>query len=79
MIAKSWMSPEEQALKYSRDLKNVIDTAYADGYKEGLEMLREDGKIEGKVETARVMKNNNENIDKIILYTGLTKKDIESL
>ena len=48
-IAK--FTPEEQvgyeaSLKYYRDLKNVIDTAVAEGESKG----RMEGKIEGKIE-----------------------------
>jgi len=37
------------------------------------------GKIEGKIEMAMVMKKNNEPLEKIILYSGLTKEEIEKL
>ncbi len=57
----------ENSLKIYRDLKNVIDTAF------------DDGKIEGKTEMARFMKTENEPIEKIIKYTGLTKEEIEKL
>jgi hypothetical protein len=54
-------------LKIYRDLKSVIDTAY------------DEGKIEGKIEMARIMKLDNEPIEKIVKYTGLTREDIEDL
>jgi predicted transposase/invertase (TIGR01784 family) len=57
----------ENSLKIYRDLKNVIDTAF------------DDGKIEGKTEMAKFMKTENEPIEKIIKYTGLTKEEIEKL
>lgn len=57
----------ENSLRIYRDLKNVIDTAF------------DDGKIEGKTEMARFMKTENEPIEKIIKYTGLTKEEIEKL
>ncbi len=37
------------------------------------------GKIEANIETAKQMKNDNEPLDKIIKYTGLTKEEIENL
>ena len=48
----------EESLKSYRDLKNVIDTSYGDGKKEGIEEGKkegkkegiEEGKIEGKIE-----------------------------
>jgi predicted transposase/invertase (TIGR01784 family) len=57
----------ENSLKIYRDLKNVIDTAF------------DDGKIEGKTEMAKFMKTENEPIEKIIKYTGLSKEEIEKL
>jgi predicted transposase/invertase (TIGR01784 family) len=57
----------ENSLKIYRDLKGVIDTAF------------DEGKLEGKLEMARFMKSENEPIDKICKYTGLTKEDIDKL
>ncbi len=51
----------EQSLKIYRDLKNVIDTAFD----------------EGIIKVAKLMKLNNEPIEKIIKYTGLTKEQID--
>jgi predicted transposase/invertase (TIGR01784 family) len=53
----------ENSLKIYRDLKGVIDTAFSDG----------------KTEVARIMKNEGEQIDKIMKYTGLSKEEIERL
>jgi predicted transposase/invertase (TIGR01784 family) len=53
----------EDSLKYYRDLKNSLDTA----------------KEEGKIEVAIEMLKANESIDKIVRFTGLTKKLIEKL
>jgi len=57
----------ENSLKYYRDLKNSLDTA------------KEEGKIEGKIEIAKEMLEDNEPVEKIMKYTGLTKKEIEEL
>ena len=57
----------EESLKTYRDLKGVIDTAF------------DDGKVEGKYETAKLMKAEGEPIEKIIRFTGLTKNIIDSL
>jgi predicted transposase/invertase (TIGR01784 family) len=57
----------ENSLKYYRDLKNSLDTA------------KEEGKIEGKIEIAKEMLKNNEPIENIIKYTGLTEKEINEL
>ncbi len=57
----------ENSLKIYRDLKGVIDTAF------------DEGKVERSFKMARFMKSENEPIEKIIKYTGLTKEDIEKL
>jgi predicted transposase/invertase (TIGR01784 family) len=54
----------EASLKYYRDLKNVVDTSF------------DDGKAEGKIEIARLMKSAGESIDKIARFTGLTEEEI---
>ncbi|MGB0879422.1 MAG: Rpn family recombination-promoting nuclease/putative transposase [Polaribacter sp.] len=62
----------EESLKHYRDIKNVVDTAREEGFKEGM-------KIKRKIEIAREMKRENEPIDKIVKYTNLTKEEIEKL
>jgi predicted transposase/invertase (TIGR01784 family) len=57
----------ENSLKIYRDLKGVIDTAF------------DEGKLEGKVEMARAMKSDNEPLEKIMRYTGLSKVEIDRL
>ena len=57
----------EESLKYYRDIKNVVDTS------------REEGLEEGLGRAAAEMKKNNEPIDKIMKYTGLSREDIEKL
>lgn len=58
----------EDSLKYYRDMKNSLDTA------------REEGKIEGieerNIQIARQMLTDNEPVDKISKYTGLTSEQI---
>jgi len=61
----------EESLKYYRDIKNVVDTSREEGLKEGFEKRN--------FEIAKEMKNDGEPIEKIIKYTNLTKKEIESL
>jgi len=61
----------ENSLKIYRDLKGVIDTAFDEG--------RLEGKLEGILEVARVMKTAGEPLEKIQVFTGLTKKQIEKL
>jgi predicted transposase/invertase (TIGR01784 family) len=57
----------ENSLKIYRDLKGVIDTAF------------DEGKIEGKIETAKSLKRLGVLIETIIEATGLTKEEIERL
>ncbi len=61
----------EESLKHYRDIKNTIDTAFADG--------KNEGKIEGKIEMVKIMKKNNESKKKIMAYTGLSQKEIDNI
>lgn len=57
----------EHSLKIYRDLKGVIDTAY------------DEGKTEGRMETARVLKKRGVAIDIISEATGLSEEEINRL
>ncbi len=57
----------ENSLKVYRDLKAVIDTAF------------DEGKLEGKLETAKLLKANGIANDIIIKTTGLSTKEIDKL
>ncbi len=57
----------EDSLKYYRDLKNSIDTAF------------DDGKIEGKIEDARNLKVLGVDVKIISKATGLSESEIEKL
>ena len=57
----------ENSLKSYRDLKGVIDSAF------------DEGKIEGKLETAKKLKERGLQIDFIIEMTDLTREQIEKL
>ncbi len=61
----------EESLKYYRDLKNVVDTAFDDG--------KVEGKVEGKYEIAKEMKADGVLFEKISRYTGLSIEEIEKL
>lgn len=67
----------EESMNAYRDIVNAINTEGKIKYAEG----REDGRAEGmekrNIEIARNMLGNGESIDKIMLYTGLSKEDIE--
>ncbi len=57
----------ENSLKIYRDLKGVIDTAF------------DEGKLEGKLETAKSAKLMGIKTDDIIILTGLSKEIIDNL
>ncbi len=57
----------EQSIKTYRDLKSVIDTAF------------DEGKIEGKIETAKSLKDLGDAIQVISQATGLSEEEIEKL
>jgi predicted transposase/invertase (TIGR01784 family) len=61
------MEEYERSLKIFRDLNGAFTTAH------------DDGKVEGKIEIASFMKAENESIEKIMKYTGLTMEEIEKL
>ena len=81
----------ESSLKYYRDLKNVIDTAIAEGESkgkiegrmqgiiEGRLEGRLEGKLEGKIEMARNAIAENIPVPIIMRLTGLTAEEIENL
>ena len=57
----------EDSLKYYRDMKNSLDTAFDEGIEKGLENV------------ARKMLKDNASFDKIMHYTGLTRQQIEKV
>jgi predicted transposase/invertase (TIGR01784 family) len=57
----------EQSLKVYRDYNSTLDTAY------------DEGKIEGKIEVAKSLKENGVSIEIIAITTGLSKQQIEQL
>lgn len=61
----------EESLKNYRDIKNVVDTARAEGMEKGMERRN--------IEIAKQMKRDKESIEKIQRYTGLSKSEIEKL
>jgi predicted transposase YdaD len=73
----------EESLKNYRDLKSSTDTAREEGWLEG----KLEGKIEGKSEgeaakaeaIAIIMIGNNEDDEKIRLYTGLSIETIREI
>jgi predicted transposase/invertase (TIGR01784 family) len=73
------MEEYERSLKVFRDLNGAFTTAHDDGKVEGIIEGKIEGKAEGKIEIASFMKAENESIEKIIKYTGLTMEELEKL
>ncbi|OAV74637.1 hypothetical protein Barb7_01833 [Bacteroidales bacterium Barb7] len=61
----------EDSLKDYRDMKNSMDTTKAEG--------KAEGKAEEKIEIAQRMLSDNEPIEKIMKYTGLSTEEINNL
>lgn len=70
-FSKVEMQEYENSLKYYRDMKNVTDTAHEEGKMEG--------KYESKISIASVMLEDNEPIERIMRFTGLSREEIEAL
>ncbi|MGF1533431.1 MAG: hypothetical protein ACFCUI_06995, partial [Bernardetiaceae bacterium] len=78
------MKPKERnvyqdSLRDYRDLRNAMETYFKEGKAEGIAEGKAEGIAEGKVQIARMMLESGEAVEKIIQYTGLSKKDIEKL
>ncbi|MCI5131214.1 MAG: Rpn family recombination-promoting nuclease/putative transposase [Candidatus Electrothrix sp. EH2] len=61
----------ENSLKYYRDLKNSIDTAFDEGRAEGKEEGREEGREQRTLEIAKEMLAEGESAERIVRFTGL--------
>ena len=55
------------------------NSAYSEGYSEGVDNGVIVGKTETKLEIAKLMLNNNESLDKISTYTGLSISELEEI
>lgn len=69
----------EDSLKYYRDLKNSLDTAKEEGIEEGIERGIEKGLQKGLISVAQKMLVDNEPIENIIKFTGLSVQQIKKL
>ncbi len=68
----------DEKLRRSRE-RRAVDNAKLEGRIEGKLEGKLEGKIEGKLEMANIMIKNNEPIEKISLYTNLSKEEIEKI
>ena len=70
------LSPVERKLYESRmKLKSDIATISEDQFKAGLQ----EGKLEGKLETARILKQLGDSTQKIVQATGLTPAEVDAI
>ena len=70
------LSPVERKLYESRmKLKSDIATISEDQFKAGLQ----EGKLEGKLETAKLLKQLGDSVQKIMQVTGLSQEEVEAL
>ena len=70
------LSPVERKLYESRmKLKSDIATISEDQFNAG----REEGKLEGKLETAQILKQLGDPVQKIMQVTGLSQAEVEAL
>jgi predicted transposase/invertase (TIGR01784 family) len=69
----------EDSLKAYRDLKASLDTMFEEGLQKGLKQGKKEVIKEGMLKVAIEMLNDNESIEKIKKFTGLTKEQILQL
>ncbi|EAY25305.1 Rpn family recombination-promoting nuclease/putative transposase [Microscilla marina] len=69
----------EDSLKYYRDLKNSLDTAWEEGLEKGREEGLELGEKRAKVQTALKMKKAGLSLEEISQFTGLSIEQIRQL
>jgi predicted transposase/invertase (TIGR01784 family) len=66
-------------VEVERLLKEARKIAEKKGLKEGKKIGMEKGAEKEKIKMAKMMKKNREPIEKILMYTGLSKTEIEEL
>lgn len=72
--------PKEEQEIYNQYLEDLhLKASLAETQKYKLEKSKEDGKKERDFEIAKEMLENDEPIEKIIKYTGLSKEEIDKL
>jgi len=62
-----------------KGMERGIEKGMEKGKKKGREEGRKEGREEGRTETARLMKQAGEPVEKIMLYTQLTQEEVETL
>ena len=80
----SELSPEQQ-IQYDDSFNNYLafmgqqEYKLKEGIRIGIDKGRAEGEKQAKISIARLMKSAGEPIDKIVLYSGLTKDEISKL
>lgn len=67
---------EEKYLEELEKMPNTKEREVISGFRK---IARKEGRIEEKIQMAKIMLKNNEPIEKVVKYTGLTEKEIEKL
>lgn len=70
---------EKYSLKYYRDLKNSLDTAFDEGRAEGREEGGEEGREQLALEIAGEMLAEGESVERVARFTGLESAVVEEL
>ena len=69
----------EDSLKYYRDLKNSLDTAFDEGKEEGREIGKAEGRQQRALEIAREMLTEGDPVERVARLTGLPPAMVEEL
>ena len=69
----------EDSLKYYRDLKNSLDTAYDDGVKKGIEQGIEQGEVRKEIAFVLMLKDKGKSIKEIADLTNLSEERVGSI
>ena len=74
-LSKDERDKYDESIKRMRDAISLMTTAKNEGREEG----REEGRVSRNIEIAKMMISEKEPIEKIMAYTGLSEKEIQSL
>ena len=78
-LSKDERDKYDESIKRMRDAISLMTTAKNEGREEGREEEREEGRESRNIEIAKMMISEKEPIEKIMAYTGLSEKEIQSL
>lgn len=78
-LSKEERDKYDESLKIMRDYNATMKGAIIQGRTKGLAEGRAEGRAEGKIQIAKLMLVDNEPIEKIMRYTGLTEEEIKNI